>query len=68
MKQIKPNIYYFYELGEILTAIDAYTQEVAIKNFYRQGFTSYDHITCYNGTFATYEENSGDIEVINNTH
>ena len=63
MKQIKPNIYYFYEQGEILTAVDAYTMEVALKNFYRQGFDHYDHVTCYNGTFKTYEENvlKGDI-------
>ena len=57
MKQIKTNIYYFYEKGELLVAVDAYTQETAVVSFRKLGFRKYDHITCYNGTFLTYEEN-----------
>lgn len=56
MKQIKPNIYYFYEKGELLTAVDAYTKDKAVINFRKLGFRKYDHITCYNGTFLAYEE------------
>ena len=62
MKQIKPNIYYFYSGGELLIGIDAYTMDAAIYEFKKYPeLGEYDHITWYNGTFGGYHETNGDI-------
>lgn len=54
MKRIKPNIYYFQESGELLTAVEAFLPETALNEFIAQGFDSYDFIIVYDQTFERY--------------
>lgn len=65
MRTIKPNIYYFYYKGELLTAVDAYSQEIAVIKFKKQELGKFDHITWYSGTFGGYHETAGDIALNN---